>query len=132
MCIYIYIHIHVNEHNNYNYNNHNNINDNTNQVPIRPFEFTRQAQKAPHPTASPWHTSRRHQTCHFRKRATSAPAEGPSYRLDFARHYLVRFPSGLCSRRSCMCTEVARLVPPDTSESTISSKHTTNYQERWC
>ena len=30
--------------------------------------------------------SRRHQTCHFRKRATSAPAEGPAYGLDFARH----------------------------------------------
>ena len=28
---------------------------------------------------------RRHQTCHFRKRATSAPAEGPAYRLDLAR-----------------------------------------------
>ena len=31
-------------------------------------------------------TRRRHQTCHFRKRATSAPAEGPAYGLDFARH----------------------------------------------
>ena len=30
--------------------------------------------------------TRRHQTCHFRKRATSAPAEGPAYGLDFARH----------------------------------------------
>ena len=30
--------------------------------------------------------SRRHQTCHFRKRATSVPAEGPAYGLDFARH----------------------------------------------
>ena len=29
---------------------------------------------------------RRHQTFHFRKRATSAPAEGPAYGLDFARH----------------------------------------------
>ena len=29
---------------------------------------------------------RRHQTCHFRKRATSAPAEGPAYGFDFARH----------------------------------------------
>ena len=28
---------------------------------------------------------RRHQTCHFRKLATSAPAEGPAYGLDFAR-----------------------------------------------
>ena len=27
---------------------------------------------------------RRHQTCHFRKRATSAPAEGPACRLGFA------------------------------------------------
>ena len=33
-------------------------------------------------TASP----RGHQTCHFRKRATSVPAEGPAYGLDFARH----------------------------------------------
>ena len=30
--------------------------------------------------------ARRHQTCHFRKRATSTPAEGPTYGLDFARH----------------------------------------------
>ena len=29
--------------------------------------------------------SRRHQKCHFRKRATSAPAEGPAYGLDFTR-----------------------------------------------
>ena len=31
-------------------------------------------------------SARRRPTCHFRKRATSAPAEGPSW-LDFARHY---------------------------------------------
>ena len=30
--------------------------------------------------------SRRHQTCHFRKSATSAPAEEPAYGLYFARH----------------------------------------------
>ena len=30
--------------------------------------------------------ARGHQTCDFRKRATSAPAEGPAYGLDFARH----------------------------------------------
>ena len=30
--------------------------------------------------------TRRHQTCHFRKRTTSVPAEGPAYGLDFARH----------------------------------------------
>ena len=29
--------------------------------------------------------SRSHQTCHFRKRATSAPAEGRVRGLDFAR-----------------------------------------------
>ena len=29
---------------------------------------------------------RRHRTSHFRKRATSAPAEGPAHGLDFARH----------------------------------------------
>ena len=29
---------------------------------------------------------RGHQTRHFRKRATSVPAEGPAYGLDFARH----------------------------------------------
>ena len=29
----------------------------------------------------------KHQTCHFRKRATSVPAEGPVYGLDFARHF---------------------------------------------
>ena len=29
--------------------------------------------------------SRRHQTCDFRKRATSAPAEGPVHGLDLAR-----------------------------------------------
>ena len=31
-------------------------------------------------------STRRHQTCHFHKRATSAPAEGPAYGLDFARY----------------------------------------------
>ena len=31
---------------------------------------------------SPLISSRRHRTCHFRKRATSAPAEGPAYGLD--------------------------------------------------
>ena len=30
--------------------------------------------------------ARMHQTCHFRKRATSAPAEGPACGLDLARH----------------------------------------------
>ena len=29
---------------------------------------------------------RMHQTCHFRKRANSTPAEGLAYGLDFARH----------------------------------------------
>ena len=29
--------------------------------------------------------ARMHQMCHFRKRATSVPAEGPAYGLDFAR-----------------------------------------------
>ena len=33
-----------------------------------------------------FHKARRHQMCHFRKRATSAPAEGPAYGLDLARH----------------------------------------------
>ena len=55
--------------------------------------------------------AKRHQKCHFRKRATSAPAEGPAYGLDFARH--CDFFSELCSRRSAVYTEVARLVPPD-------------------
>ena len=32
---------------------------------------------------------RRHQTCHFHKRATSVPAKGPSYWLYFARHVIV-------------------------------------------
>ena len=40
--------------------------------------------------------SRRRQTCHFRfpfsKRATSAPAEGPAYGIDFARHCESEFP----------------------------------------
>ena len=31
-------------------------------------------------------TPRRHQTRHFRKRATSVPAEGPAYGLDSGRH----------------------------------------------
>ena len=30
--------------------------------------------------------SRRHQTCHFQKRAPSVPAEGPAKELDLARH----------------------------------------------
>ena len=33
-----------------------------------------------------WFTRRR-QTCNFRKRASSVPAEGPAYGLDFARHW---------------------------------------------
>ena len=52
--------------------------------------------------------TRRHQTCHFRKRATSAPAEEPAYGLDFARH--CEFSSELCRRRSGMFAEVARLA----------------------
>ena len=32
------------------------------------------------------HNFRGHQTCHFRKCATSVPAEGPAYGLDFERH----------------------------------------------
>ena len=52
-----------------------------------------------------------HQPCHFRKRATSAPAEGLAYGLDFARVISLE----LCMRRSRMFTEVACLVPPDKS-----------------
>ena len=50
--------------------------------------------------------TRRHETCQFRKRATSAPAEGPAHGLDFARH--VNFTSELCGRRSGVFTEEAR------------------------
>ena len=56
--------------------------------------------------------TRRHQTCHFRKRATSLPAEGPAYRLDFARHCHCGYLFELCRRRSGTLTEVSRLVPP--------------------
>ena len=40
--------------------------------------------------------TRGHQTCHFRKRATSAHAEGPAYGLDLARHrgFPLRIPFG--------------------------------------
>ena len=34
------------------------------------------------------YVSRRHQACRFRKRATSAPAEGPACGLDFARRII--------------------------------------------
>ena len=33
------------------------------------------------------YSPRRHQTCHFRKRATSVPAEGPAYGPDFVGHF---------------------------------------------
>ena len=36
------------------------------------------------PAASRASETRGHQTCHLRKRATSAPAEGPAYGLDLA------------------------------------------------
>ena len=50
----------------------------------------------------------------FRKCATFAPVEGPAYWLDVARYCeSVNIPSELCSRRSGMFAEVARLVPPD-------------------
>ena len=55
--------------------------------------------------------SRMRQTCHFRKRASSAPADGPAYGLDFARH--CEIPPDLCRRGSGLFTEVARLVPPE-------------------
>ena len=49
--------------------------------------------------------ARRHQTRHFRKRATSAPAEGPAYGLHFARRceFLLRAFAGAgvaCSPKS--------------------------------
>ena len=37
--------------------------------------------------------ARRYQTCHFRKRATSVPAEGPAHMLDFARSYEFSLPA---------------------------------------
>ena len=40
------------------------------------------------------------QTCHFRKRATSVPAEGPAYGLDFARHCEFPLRKVACSRKS--------------------------------
>ena len=58
-------------------------------------------------------TSRRHQTCHFRKRATSEPAEGPTPRTGSVSQGIVNFPSELCGRRSGVFTEVACLVTPD-------------------
>ena len=54
---------------------------------------------------------RRHQTCHFRQRATSVPAEGPAYGLDFARH--CEFPLRALQAQKWHIYEVARLVPPD-------------------
>ena len=51
-------------------------------------------------------------TCHFRKRATSAPAEGAAYGLDFAR--LCESPlRALQVQNWHVYTEVARLVPPE-------------------
>ena len=56
----------------------------------------------------------RHQTYHFRKRATSAPAEGPACGLDFARRCefrlrALRVQKWHVHRSSC-------LVPPFTEE----------------
>ena len=56
-------------------------------------------------------TARRRQTCHFRKRTTSAPAERSAYGLGFARH--CEFSPELCRCRSGAFAEVARLVPPE-------------------
>ena len=53
---------------------------------------------------------RRHRTRHFRKRATSVPAEGPAYGLDFARHCESPLPA--LQAQSVMFTEVARLALP--------------------
>ena len=61
------------------------------------------------------------QTRCFRKRATSAPSEGPAHGLDFARRY--EFSSELCRRRSGMCTEVARSVPLETRGPVCRSRH---------
>ena len=88
----------------------------TGPPPARAQERDRPASQAPAKRPRPG--SRlifgRRQTCHFRKRATSVPAEGPAYRLDFAKLFdFVNFPSELCRRRSGMVTEVARLVLPE-------------------
>ena len=45
-------------------------------------------------------------SCHFRKRASSVPAEGPAYGLDFARPCeFLKFHSELCRRRSGLFSE---------------------------
>ena len=62
---------------------------------------------------------RRHQTCHFRKRATSAPAE--DLRTGSISRDVVNFPSELGRRRSGVFTEVARWVPPEDARVTTTS-----------
>ena len=53
--------------------------------------------------------ARRHQTCHFRKRATLGLQT--DLRTGSISRDIVNFPSELCSRKSG--TEVTCLVPPD-------------------
>ena len=55
--------------------------------------------------------SRRPQTCQLRQRATSAPAEGPAYGLEFVRHCEFSLRA-LQAQKWHVFTEVSRLVPP--------------------
>ena len=55
--------------------------------------------------------ARRRQMCRFRKRATSAPAEGPTCGLVFARHWELSPASSAGAEVACF-SEVARLAPP--------------------
>ena len=59
------------------------------------------------------------QTWCFRKRATSAPAEWPAHWLDFARPLWIS-PPGSAGAEVALFTEVARLVPPDSSPAAAS------------
>ena len=52
---------------------------------------------------------RRYQTRHFRKRATSVPAEGPPKRLDLARR--CEFPFVHLRLRACACARAAEVRP---------------------
>ena len=56
--------------------------------------------------------------CHFRKRATSVPAEGPAYGLDFARHCEFLLRALACSRKWhvwCRLNETTKMakMPPE-------------------
>ena len=74
VCIYIYIYIHI-------------------YIQVLLSDRSGRKGRNKRPGWAETYITRRHHTCHFRKHATSAPAEGPAYGLDFERHCELSPPS---------------------------------------